>query len=213
MLSSDSTTDPKKVKEAYAQVYSDMDTKNAESRGQDENKSNKTNWLRDSFGADLRTEGVLKNLTDEQKIHDEASLNRNNRSVRDNADQNKEKAKTWIGARVKQITQDIEDLKKQLSAAEAAPLISAPPLLPVINAEGIVVTGDELVANPSKTSAAVLEFGSTNINQRSQEPRPWQCHRSRQRGYLAQCRRRGSRFLDKGWLYQKGSVRVCRHGC
>ncbi|KAF5716168.1 hypothetical protein FMUND_6511 [Fusarium mundagurra] len=149
VLSSDSPADNKKVKEAYAQVYSDMDTKNAESRGQDKNESNKTNWLKESFGADLRTENVLKDLTEEQKKHDEASLNRNNRSVRDNADQNKEKAKSWIGARVKQINQDIDDLKKQLSAAEAAPLISAPPMLPVVNAEGIVVTGDELVANPS----------------------------------------------------------------
>ncbi|VTT61516.1 unnamed protein product [Fusarium fujikuroi] len=158
VLSSESTADNEKVKEAYAQVYSNMDTKNAESRGQDKNESNKTNWLRDTWGAAPLTENVLQKLTDEQKIHDEASLNRNNRSVRDNTDQNKDKAKTWIGARVKQIKEDIGELKKQLSAAEAAPLISAPPLLPVINAEGIVVTGDELQANPSKSSAAVLEF-------------------------------------------------------
>ncbi|KAL4403651.1 hypothetical protein CABS03_14911 [Colletotrichum abscissum] len=119
VMSSDSTADNKKVKEAYAHVYNDMDTKNAKSRGQDENGSNKSHWLKEAFDAAPLTEN------------------------------NKNKAKSWIGARVTQITQDIEDLKKQLSAAEAAPLISAPPLLPVVNAEGIVVTGDELLANPS----------------------------------------------------------------
>ncbi|KAM0293753.1 hypothetical protein ACHAPM_011494 [Fusarium culmorum] len=149
VMSSDLTVDNKKVKEAYAHVYNDMDTKNAQSRGQDNNETNKSNWLRQAFDAAPLTENILKNLTDEQKNHDEASLNRNNRSVRDNEEQNKEKAKSWIGARASQIQQDINDLKRQLSAAEAAPLISAPPLLPVVNAEGIVVTGDELLANPS----------------------------------------------------------------
>ncbi|KAF5963922.1 hypothetical protein FBULB1_13082 [Fusarium bulbicola] len=133
LMPSDSPTDDKKVKEAYAHVYNDMDTKNAKSRGQDENESNKSNWLKDTFGAAPLTDNVLKNLTDEQKKHDEASLNRNNRSIK----------------------QDIDDLKKQLSAAEAAPLISATPLLPVVNAEGIVVTGDELVANPSLKNPGV----------------------------------------------------------
>ncbi|KAM0233769.1 hypothetical protein ACHAP5_010292 [Fusarium lateritium] len=62
-------------------------------------------------------------------------------------------------ADVGQITQDINNLEKNLSAAEAAPLTSTPLLLPVVNSEGIVVTGNELLANPSKSSAAVLEFG------------------------------------------------------
>ncbi|KAM0438111.1 hypothetical protein ACHAQK_006842 [Fusarium lateritium] len=162
VMSSDSTADNKKVKEAYAHVYNDMDTKNAQSRGQDKNESNKSNWPKVAFDAAPLTDNVLKNLTDEQKKHDEASLDRNNRSVRDNEEQNKDKAKLWIGARVGQIKQDIDDLKKQLSAAEAASLISTPPLLPVVNAEGIVVTGDELLANPSKSSIAVLKFGLKN---------------------------------------------------
>lgn len=133
-----------------------MDTKNAESRGQDTQLSAKSDWVRRTFNADPITENVLENLIDKQKKQDELSLNRNNRSVRDNADQNMEKAKSWIGARIKQITQDIEDLRKQLTNAEATPSPNAPPMLPVVNSEGIVITGDELVANPSKSSLSLL---------------------------------------------------------
>ncbi|KAK6206277.1 uncharacterized protein QIS74_13696 [Colletotrichum tabaci] len=149
VLSSDSTTDNQKIKAAYAHVYNDMDTKNAESRGQDTQMSAKSDWVKRAFNADPITDNVLRNLIDEQKKQDEFSLNRNNRSVRDNADQNMEKAKSWIGARIKQITQDIDDLRKQLTNAEATPSPNAPPMLPVVNSEGIVITGDELVANPS----------------------------------------------------------------
>ncbi|GJC97826.1 hypothetical protein ColKHC_06652 [Colletotrichum higginsianum] len=178
VLSSDSTTDNQKVKAAYAHVYNDMDTKNAESRGQDTQMSAKTDWVKRAFNADPITENVLRNLIDEQKKQDEFSLNRNNRSVRDNADQNMEKAKSWIDARVKQITQDIEDLRKQLTNAEATPSPNAPPMLPVVNAEGIIITGDELVANPSLKNPGIanvidLDNEETWRNAAEEGPDSW----------------------------------------
>jgi hypothetical protein len=153
VLSNDSKDDQGKVKAAYAQVYSDMDTKNAESRDQDKREIAKGDWLKNKFGVTIPVPSteVLDNLLQQQKAQTESSLSRNNRSVRENTEASKKRASSWIDKRVEQITQDIADLKSQLASAEAAPSATAPPMLPVVNSEGIVVSGDELMANPSKS--------------------------------------------------------------
>jgi hypothetical protein len=133
-----------------------MDTKNAEARNQNKQEDAKKDWLK-GFGIDTAAVDVLGNLEEVQKAETEASLSRNNRTVRDNSEKTKTRAGNWITARIKQITADIDDLQKQLTSAQASSTSSAPPLLPVVNAEGIVVTGDELAANPSK-SAYIRSF-------------------------------------------------------
>ncbi|KAL0778305.1 hypothetical protein CaCOL14_005958 [Colletotrichum acutatum] len=149
VLSSNTGDDQTNVKAAYAQVYSDMDTKNAASRGQDERGSVKTDWLKNRFGVTVPAENVLENLIKQQKTQATSSLDRNNRSVRENTEASKKTAGIWIDKRLEQINQDIEELNKQLASSEAAPSSTAPPMLPVVNSEGIIVTGDELLANPS----------------------------------------------------------------
>lgn len=136
-----------------------MDTKNAEDRNQPLTQASKEAWLQ-KFGVTTPTDNALKLLADAQKVQTEASLSRNNRTVRESSDQNKARAGVWLAARIKQINADIDDLKKQLTSAQANATPSAPPLLPVVNSEGMVASGDELVANPSKSadrfSSAVL---------------------------------------------------------
>lgn len=149
VLSSDQGGDQSKVKAAYAQVYNDMDTKNAQDRGQQKNDGNTSSWLKNTYGIEAPATNALQNLVDAQKEQTESSLSRNNRSVRDNTEQSKTRAGDWIASRIKQITADIEDLQKQLTIAQTSAASTAPPLLPVVNAEGIVVSGDELMADPS----------------------------------------------------------------
>ncbi|KAK3365596.1 hypothetical protein B0T24DRAFT_710717 [Lasiosphaeria ovina] len=146
VLLQDNAGDDSGVKAAYAQVYSNMDTKNA--KGRDQPEASKEAWLK-KFGITTPTDNALKLLADAQKEQTEASLSRNNRTVRESNEKSKERAGVWITARIKQIKADIEDLQNQLTSAQANPTSSAPPLLPVVNSEGMVVTGDELVANPN----------------------------------------------------------------
>uniref|UniRef100_A0A0D2Y3C3 Uncharacterized protein n=1 Tax=Fusarium oxysporum (strain Fo5176) TaxID=660025 RepID=A0A0D2Y3C3_FUSOF len=149
VLSGDRGDDGKKIKAAYAQVYSDMDSKNAEDRGEEKREAAKTSWLKEKYGIDAPVENALGNLVKAQKEQTEASLSRNSRTVRESTEQSKARASSWLVSRISQITRDIDDLQKQLTSAQAEPTSSAPPLLPVVNAEGIVVTGDELTADPS----------------------------------------------------------------
>ncbi|KAJ3938456.1 uncharacterized protein N0V96_011711 [Colletotrichum fioriniae] len=173
--------DQDKVKAAYAQVYSDMDTKNAASRDEDKRETAKGEWLKNKFGVTIPTTNVLKNLVDEQKVQTESSLSRNNRSLRSNTAASKERAGSWIEKRIEQINQDIVDLKKQLASAEATPSATAPPMLPVVNSSGIVITGDELMANPSEFMAFHTDQNSpAHSNLRPQEPKRGQYHRSGQ---------------------------------
>ncbi|KAM0548747.1 hypothetical protein ACHAPJ_009743 [Fusarium lateritium] len=178
VLSSDKVADQNGVKAAYAQVYSDMDSKNAEARSEDKRDGAKTSWLKSNYNIDSPTEDVLGNLVKEQKAQTESSLSRNNKSVRDNGEQSKKTAGDWITARIKQIKTDIEDLQKQLTTAQANATSSAPPLLPVVNAEGIVVTGDELSADPNiknpPTSTTIdLDNEETWRNTVDDGPDPW----------------------------------------
>lgn len=148
VLFSDNSNDHKPVKAAFAQVYTDMDNKNAEARNQPKQEDKKNAWLKD-LGIDTAATDVLGNLKQAQKAETEASLSRNNRTVRDNTEQSKTRATSWITTRIKQITADIDELQKQLTSAQASSTSAAAPLLPVVNAEGILVTGDALAANPS----------------------------------------------------------------
>ncbi|KAF4339605.1 hypothetical protein FBEOM_6481 [Fusarium beomiforme] len=178
VLSSDKAADQNGVKAAYAQVYTDMDSKNADDWGEDKRVDKKTSWLKDTFKVDPTSKNVLQNLVDEQKKHTEASLDRNSKSVRDNTEQSKKRAGDWITARIKQIKDDIEELQRQLTAAQASATSSAPPLLPVVNAEGIVVTGDELSAdpsikNPTKPTIIDLDNEESWRNTVDDGPDPW----------------------------------------
>ncbi|KZL68026.1 hypothetical protein CI238_13054 [Colletotrichum incanum] len=190
VLSSDSGDDQNKVKAAYAQVYSDMDTKNAASRDQDKRETAKGDWLKNKFGVTSPATNVLDNLVKEQKAQTESSLNRNNRSVRENTEASKKRAGSWIDKRIEQITQDIEDLKKQLTSAEATPSAITPPMLPVVNSEGMVVTGDELMANPSlknPSAANVIDLDNEESwrNTVDEGPDSWTKVRwRRQRAYM-----------------------------
>lgn len=142
-----------------------MDTKNAKDRNQPE--ATKEAWLK-KFGITTPVDNALEVLEGAQKAQTEASLSRNNRTVRESTTQSKERADVWIKARIKQIQADIEDLQKQLTSAQANATPSAPPLLPVVNSEGMVVTGDELVANPSKSTnrfSSVLLFVKHDLPQ------------------------------------------------
>jgi hypothetical protein len=139
------------VKAAYAQVYTDMDSKNALARNQDTRADTKNSWIKSKFEMEPLTENVLGNLVDAQKAQTTASLDRNNRSVRDNSEKSKTTATTWIDSRLVQLKTDIEALQKQLTSAQASVTSSTPPLLPVVNAQGMVITGDELMADPSKS--------------------------------------------------------------
>ncbi|KAG7294644.1 hypothetical protein NEMBOFW57_004721 [Staphylotrichum longicolle] len=175
VLSQDNAADDSEVRKAYAQVYSDMDTKNAADRNQPQ--ASKEAWLQ-RFGVTTPTDNALKLLADAQKVQTEASLSRNNRTVRESSDQNKARAGIWIAARIKQINADIEDLKKQLTSAQAHAAPSAPPLLPVVNSEGMVASGDELVANPSIKNppvASVIDLDNEDSwrNAVDDGPDPW----------------------------------------
>lgn len=107
VLSSEGSGDQNGVKAAYAQVYSNMDTKNAEGRGQDKRKDVKKFWLKEMYKVEI-DDNALNNLVNAQKAETEASLSRNKRTVRDNTEQSKTRAGDWIASRISQITKDIE---------------------------------------------------------------------------------------------------------
>ncbi|KAL2880862.1 hypothetical protein SGCOL_003889 [Colletotrichum sp. CLE4] len=158
--------DPKGLKAAYLDVYAAMDVQNG--GAQDSEKSG---------------DNVLDALVKAQKKHTEDSLSRDNATVRSNSDLSKGAALGWLKTRIDQLKTEIDELKTRLSMPIATPEPNQLPgkllELPVVDGDGIQVTGDQIAIDPyinssdKKPNSFNLADENTWRNAPEHQPDPW----------------------------------------
>ncbi|KAF5007507.1 hypothetical protein FDECE_6154 [Fusarium decemcellulare] len=127
-----------------------MDDKNQKAfSGPAVDANTKSSWPKE-YGVTSPADNVLNNLFSAQKEYNKNSLCRINATVRDNVEQNKNKAFGWLNTRITQLKDDIADLKEQLGLSRTAKSQEGSLLaLPVVNQDGIQVTEDKLAVDPN----------------------------------------------------------------
>ncbi|KAK0706084.1 hypothetical protein B0T26DRAFT_755616 [Lasiosphaeria miniovina] len=180
-MTSSNTADDN-LKRAYAEVYANMDDKNyAQLQG---TRTDKTAWLSGYRGStttngqgqneDHPAEGTtespsadpLTKLVKAQAAWNDAGSKRSAQAVRSGEASIKDTAKSWLDARIGQLSRDIADLEKQLSVASgtAGKMLA----LPVVNQEGIVISDSDIAVNPE-----LVGKKNPNVGEDGEEADPW----------------------------------------
>lgn len=169
VITQNSGADDKGLKAAYAEVYSDIDTKNQKTlKGDNVAPANKSKWIEKykSTGtggpqqptsgttapADASRSDPFRRLLDAQSAWSDKSLSRDTTTVRDGIEGSKKAASSWLDTRIKQLKADIEDLKSRIGMPGSNPDKKEGKLLalPVVNEKGVVITDAEIAVNPGK---------------------------------------------------------------
>lgn len=168
-MSNAGNADHKALKAAYADVYTDLDQKNAITfKGTAVEPKSREQFYK-GYGAPDPTTNVewknfdaLKRLQNAQQADAETSLSKTTNAARKVVADTETTCDTWLANRLSQLDRDIKALNDQL---EKAPAPSAIPLLQVVNSEGVIINADELKADPSKRPE--LAIRAWNLGERT----------------------------------------------